>query len=158
MFLLARAEASGLPLVRERLYLDETVADVARTLKVIADARDIEIDINGTADATISGDQLLLRQLITNLLDNAIRHARRRVSIGISVVNNQVCISVSDDGPGIASGDRERIFRRFVRLDPESGGGGLGLPIARWIAEAHSGSLTLEGSTGAVFRFAMPLN
>jgi signal transduction histidine kinase len=72
-----------------------------------------------------------------------------------------VVIRIADQGPGIAEADRERIFDRFVRLDASRGGvgTGLGLPIARWIAAAHHGTLTLESSSaeGSVFAIVLPL-
>ena len=76
MFLLSRAEARGLPLVPEPVYIDDLVAESARALRVLAREREITIDADGDTGVAFVGDETLLRQLIRNLLDNAVRHAR----------------------------------------------------------------------------------
>jgi two-component system OmpR family sensor kinase len=80
------------------------------------------------------------------------------VRVEMKKQNDRIEIAVRDNGPGVPAGDRERIFERFVRLEPaRSGGAGLGLPIARWIAEAHGGSLMLAESSSAGSRFVVRL-
>jgi signal transduction histidine kinase len=102
------------------------------------------------ADITVEGDAGLLRQAVTNLLTNAVQYTP---SGGITVTVHRdrptdlAVVRVTDTGPGIDALDRERVFERFVRLDAARSspqGSGLGLPIARWIAEQHGGTLTLE--------------
>jgi signal transduction histidine kinase len=128
-----------------------------RALQVLADVRQVTIHISGDSEVAFSGDSTLLKQLIGNLLDNAIRHARQDGAVGVDVHrtdgNGRIAIRVSDDGSGIPVEHRDRIFDRFARFDSRSDGAGLGLPIARWIAEAHGGSLLLEstGSQGTTF-------
>jgi two-component system OmpR family sensor kinase len=159
MFLLSRAEANGLPLTPEPLYLDDLVADGVRAARVLADKRDIEVEATGSSEQTFSGDNVLLRQMIGNLLDNAIRHAKPggHVSAVVSSAPNAITIAITNDGDAIPSDQHERIFQRFVRLDPGSNGAGLGLPIARWIAEAHGGRLILERSTPIDTTFSIVL-
>jgi signal transduction histidine kinase len=160
MFLLSRAEAQGIPLLREPVYLDEVVCESARALRVLADDRQVTIRTCGDSEVMFSGDAALLKQLVGNLLDNAIRHARPSGTVTATVKGDEarIAIRISDDGNGIAVEDRERIFERFVRLDTRSQGAGLGLPIARWIAEAHGGTLALEstGPTGSCFTVLLP--
>ena len=100
--------------------------------------------------------------MLLNLLDNAIRHtpAGGLVRTTISQKSDAITIAIEDQGPGIPPADRERIFERFVRLHQGTDGAGLGLPLARWIAEAHGGSLTLEasGATGSRFSVRLPKN
>jgi two-component system, OmpR family, sensor kinase len=160
MFLLSRAEAQGIPLVREPLYVDDLVADCARALRVLADERQITIRTAGDSEVMFSGDDSLLKQMVGNLLDNAIRHAQPGgvVTAGVTCDNGRIAIRVTDDGDGIAGEHRERVFERFVRFDGRSQGAGLGLPIARWIAEAHGGSLVLEstGPHGSCFAATLP--
>ncbi len=86
---------------------------------------------------------------MTNLLDNAVQHtpAGGAVTLTVRREADNATITVADTGPGIPPGDRERVFERFVRLDPArsaTSGAGLGLPIARWIAEQHQGTLAIE--------------
>jgi signal transduction histidine kinase len=158
MLMLSRAEARGLPLNPVPLYIDELVGECVRGLRVIADGRRIDIVSEGKTDLTFSGDDTLLRQMVSNLLENAIRHASARVLVTTVSTRSAVSIIVADDGKGIPPADRERIFQRFVRLNSNSAGSGLGLPIARWIAEAHGGSVTLEPATsGAIFRVILPI-
>jgi signal transduction histidine kinase len=100
--------------------------------------------------------------MLMNLLDNAIRHTPPggRVDAVIQAAAGQVEIEVVDTGTGVPEAERGRIFERFVRLDPSRqrpGGAGLGLPIARCIAEAHGGTLTLAESTPAGSRFLVSL-
>ena len=160
MFLLSRAEAQGLPLLREPLYLDDLVAECARALRVLADERGISVDASGAAEITFSGDDTLLRQMLGNLLDNAIRHAKPngRVATTIASSPTKSPSPSSMMAPAFPRTQRERIFQRFVRLDARSTGAGLGLPIARWIAEAHGGRLTLETvPNGTCFRVVLPI-
>jgi len=162
MFLLSRAEAQGIPLVREPLYLDDLVAECARALRVFANERGVEVETCGDAEVTFFGDNTLLRQMVGNLLDNAIRHATPggKVAATLTRTPAAVTIRVTDDGEGIPSHEQERIFERFVRLDTRSRGAGLGLPIAKWIAEAHGGRLMLESSNagGSCFSVTLPLD
>jgi signal transduction histidine kinase len=161
MFLLSRAEAQGIPLVREPLYLDDLVGECARALRVLADDRQVTIRTCGESEVMFSGDPTLLKQLVGNLLDNAIRHAQPAgvVTAAITRDDARVVVRVTDDGSGIAPENRERIFERFARVDSCFEGAGLGLPIARWIAEAHGGTLVLEstGPTGSCFAVILPV-
>jgi signal transduction histidine kinase len=103
---------------------------------------------------------MLLRQMIGNLLDNAIRYAKPNgvVSATVTRASAAITIRIADDGEGIPADQRDRIFERFARFDSRSDGAGLGLPIARWIAEAHGGTLVLEstGTDGSCFSVTLP--
>jgi signal transduction histidine kinase len=159
MFMLSRAEAAGIPLSREPLYLDEIAADCTRALQVVAKGRGVEVRTCGDAEVPWTGDGGLLRQMLSNLLDNAIRHAKPGGVVTVIVRGSAhgPTIRVVDDGEGIPFDQRDRIFDRFVRLNSYTEGAGLGLPIARWIAEAHGGTLVLESSTAAGSCFAVSL-
>jgi signal transduction histidine kinase len=162
MFLLARAEADGIPMTREPLYLDEIVGDAVRGLKVLARERRVDVKVAVEGDLSLQGDPQLLRQMVTNLLDNAIRYARTGGVVTVCMRRNgaDAMLAVQDDGPGVGAGDRERIFQRFVRLDTRSDGAGLGLPIARWVAEKHGGRLVLADAAppGSEFVVTLPTN
>jgi signal transduction histidine kinase len=110
----------------------------------------------------LKGDDALLRRMFSNLLGNALRYTPRGGSIDVSLTKSdgEVVLRVADTGPGIPAEERERVFERFVRLDPArgAGGAGLGLAIARWVAEAHSGRVRIvsSGSDGSVFAVNLP--
>ena len=163
LFTLARADASGLPVRHQPLYLDELVADCVKETRVLAAAKPVGVDWTGPADLEIQGDELLLRQMLMNLLHNAVRYTPPAGSARVAVTagDGAVEVEVTDTGAGVPEEDRERIFERFVRLDAaRSGeGAGLGLPIARAIAEAHGGTLLLARSdrSGSAFRVRLPL-
>ena len=102
----------------------------------------------------VTGEAEGLRRMLRNLIDNAMRYAKSRVDVAARHEAGEAVLTVSDDGPGIPSADRERAFDRFVRLDDarsraetETGGAGLGLAIVRAIARTHGGSAYLEGAT-----------
>ncbi|MEU5869372.1 MULTISPECIES: HAMP domain-containing sensor histidine kinase [unclassified Nonomuraea] len=110
----------------------------------------------------VMGDRLQLTRLLTNLLDNAERHAETQVTVTVLEEDGQAVLEVLDDGGGIEPAQRELVFQRFIRLDDsrnrDAGGTGLGLPIAREIATAHHGTLTIEDSPkGARFVLRLPL-
>jgi signal transduction histidine kinase len=98
--------------------------------------------------------------MVSNLLENAVRHAKPGgvVTVAVNRAKGGVAIRVIDDGDGIPPEQQSRIFDRFVRLDTRSGGAGLGLPIARWVAEAHGGTLVLEctSASGSCFTVMLP--
>jgi signal transduction histidine kinase len=161
MFLLARADAGARPLQQTAMYLDEVVDECVRAARIIAAPRQVSVATTVDPDLMFWGDEDLLRQMISNLLENAVAHTpiRGEVSVSLQIVGDGIELSVADSGPGVPPGDRVRIFERFVRLAPSSHhtGAGLGLPIARWIAERHAGTLTLEPiEQGARFVVRLP--
>jgi heavy metal sensor kinase len=158
MFMLSRAEAHGLPLSREAVYLNDIVAECVRGMRVLADERGIRIDVHGEPELPMSGDEHLLRQLFGNLLDNAVRHAATRVTVTLERGLDSATVRIANDGPPIHADDRVRIFERFVRVEAGPGGAGLGLPIARTVAEAHGGSVVLDDKSVMVcFTVVLPL-
>jgi signal transduction histidine kinase len=151
MFLLARVDAGQRQVVPGEFYFDEVVGECVRSSQLLAAAKQVTIASEIAADVAYSGDEALARQLVTNLLDNAVRFAPRdgRVWVRFGVNGSSLQLSVSDNGAGVAPAERDRIFERFVKLDPTraaDGGAGLGLSIARWVAEAHGGTLNLTES------------
>lgn len=163
LFTLARADAAGLPLDRGPLYLDELVADCIKQTSLVAAPKRVGLDWRGPDDVEVRGDERLLRQMLINLLDNAVRHTPSggSVSVDLAAREDAIELAVTDGGGGIPDGQRERIFERFVRLDASrrsSDGAGLGLPIARAIAQAHGGTLVLakSDSSGSTFLARLP--
>lgn len=163
MLVLARADAGGYPLQYERMYVDELIADCRRAVAVLASRRAVTIDVSAGGDSSVDGDRELLGRMLINVVQNAVHHSvsGTRVAIEVQPNGREVVIDVSNVGTPIAEADRDRIFERFVQLDPSrrANGSGLGLPIARWIAEAHGGTLTLKqsGASATTFSIALPL-
>ncbi|MBL7253288.1 sensor histidine kinase [Paractinoplanes lichenicola] len=151
----------GMPLVTERvdlLALAEAEVDRARSL-----SPGLTFEVTGEPGVRTDGDPGRLGQIVTNLLDNA-RYATPaggRVSVRVGRDGPRIHLEVADTGPGVAPGERALIFERFGRGDASrsrhTGGAGLGLPIARGLAQAHGGDLTyVEGGPGATFRLDLP--
>ena len=163
MLVLARADAGGYPLHPVNLYLNDLVDECRRAVDVLARERAVTIRASMPSDVEFRGDENLLRRMLVNVVQNAVTHTPAGGSVTVDVTPNgrSVAIRVRDEGGGIPDVDRERIFDRFVQLDAarRGTGAGLGLPIARWIAEAHGGSLELEDSrpTGSTFVIGLPL-
>ncbi|WP_171075133.1 sensor histidine kinase [Nonomuraea basaltis] len=122
----------------------------------------VPIILDPCEPAPVNGSPMQLDRLLTNLLDNATRHASSRIDFSVTVEGDEVVVTVTDDGEGIPPQDRERVFERFTRLESarakEKGGSGLGLPLSREIATAHHGTLTIaDYSPGARFVVVLPL-
>lgn len=142
---LARLDADTLP-AREPVELGRFAEEEARRRP-----RRVPVQVSADAGETlVIGDRVHLGRLLTNLLDNAARHAESEVRIVVSSDDDEAVVEIIDDGEGIAPADRERVFQRFTRLSAgqrrDAGGTGLGLPIARDIATAHGGSLVVGDS------------
>ena len=119
------------------------------------------LDMSEVSAGPVDADPSQMARLVRNLLNNAARHARDRVTIGVSQYDGLVRLVVDDDGPGVPDGDRERVFDRFTRLDDaravSTGGTGLGLAIARDIAVAHGGTIRCETAPQGGARFVVEL-
>jgi signal transduction histidine kinase len=159
LLLLARTGEIAVPLRLGPVNLAELVtAQLSR--EIPGDRRLVTSDV---ADVTITGDREQLARMLSNLIDNALRHARRQVTIGVAAGASSVEIKVSDDGSGIDRADRDVVFDPFVRLDQHrdrhQGGAGLGLAIVRQVVLAHHGTIRItDNDPGAVFVVRLPLS
>ena len=164
MFTLARADAGSYPVRRTLMYLDEVADDAVRAARVLADTKQVSIELATLQSASFTGDEELVRRLIGNLLDNAVRHTppHRVVQVNLTRESGRYVLSVTDAGEGVAPGIQAHIFERFFRGDAartsSDGGAGLGLALARWVARAHGGDLTLVSSSprGTTFSAVLP--
>ena len=163
LFTLTRADAGTYPVRKVPMYLDELIDDVVRATRVVATTRSVDIVAECVHPAPYQGDEDLVRRLIQNVLDNAVRYspAGGAVRVALDRSANGYEVSVSDQGPGIAAEARTKIFERFYRVDPArspDGGAGLGLALARWIAHAHDGDIALAASSrvGSTFVITLP--
>jgi two-component system, OmpR family, sensor kinase len=163
MLLMARTDGADWPLTRNDFYLDDLVTEVERAGRLLAAERGIAVDATCPPDLEYHGDEGLLRQMLLNVVENAVRHSPTggAVRLTADVGAQEIGVSIHDTGAGISDGDRDRIFDRFVRIDPTGNGNGLGLglAIARRIARAHGGDLQLAstGPRGTTFRVTLPL-
>jgi heavy metal sensor kinase len=156
IFLLARADAGHLVMRPESVDLDEIVIGAVRAVQPIATGRGVRVELLDVVDAHIHGDADLLGRVMLNLLDNAVKHAPADsvVEVRLTASDSAFTISVVDSGPGIPESARERVFERFFRVDTArartestvTSGAGLGLAIARRIAEMHEGGVELVSS------------
>jgi len=167
LFTLARADAGQYPLTMSDFYLDELVMECSRSVRTLAAAKQITIRCDSSKEMPIHADEALLRRMIVNLLDNAIKYTPPGGNVFVTwdVRESQYQITVSDTGQGVPSELQSRIFERFFRVDKarsrsenDGGGAGLGLSISRWIVQAHAGQLELTRSdtSGSTFTVLLP--
>ena len=165
---LARVDEGRMELHTEPVDLAELLTETYETAQILGEQAGVEVSLDvGDQPAVVSADRGRIRQLIMNLVTNAVKYtnAGGSVALGVSVGNDAVTISVRDTGIGIAPGDVDRVFDRFWRADlarsrtGDRAGIGLGLSIARWIAEAHGGSIgvTSRPGRGSVFTVTLPV-
>jgi two-component system, OmpR family, sensor kinase len=168
---LARADAGRVQLRVEELYLNELVADCCRSMESQAAARSIQLQCGAREDVAVRGDEELLRRMVLNLLDNAVRYTPPggKVSASVEARDGEVRVCVADTGVGIAPEAAAHVFERFYRVDQarsrqKPGAApacfGLGLSIVKWIAESHHGTveLTSQPGTGSTFTVRLRYN
>lgn len=161
LLLLARLD-QGRPLEQLPVHLGDIVTDAAADAQVVAPERQISVDVD--ADIVVIGDEQRLRQMVMNLLQNALRHTplATPIEVGVHLDQNGVELRVTDHGDGIPAEHLRHIFERFYRADPSrtrgSGGSGLGLAIVASIVSAHHGEVHVESevSEGTTFIVRLP--
>ena len=159
LLLLARSDSGAVALERVPLQLDDVATEAAAALAKPAADAGVRIEVDPTSTPAV-GDPARLRQLVTILVDNAIRHSPRDATVKVAVrsLSDAAILAVDDAGPGVRAEDRERVFDRFWRAPGAPvGGTGLGLAIARWIAEHHHGTISVQTSEAGGARFEVRL-
>jgi two-component system sensor histidine kinase PilS (NtrC family) len=147
--------SSGEKVARRPQDVNELVNDALQMVRPMVRIKDLQLTQTAGDPPRVDADPFAIRQLLLNLLLNALDFARTRITIGTSrTADGRAEVVVGDDGPGIPAENRERIFLRFVTTRP--GGNGLGLSTSRDIAQAHGGSLALRESEGATFVLTLP--
>jgi signal transduction histidine kinase len=162
---LSHGDAGTVRLSREAVDLGQLTRDVVSSLGILAEERNQRIRVEVADGVSVMVDRLLLREAITNVVDNAIKYSPRASAIDIRVRadGQEATLTVTDEGPGVAPEHRQRIFDRFFRLDEarsrDRGGTGLGLAIAKWAVELNGGRISAGAATsrGTVFRIVLPL-
>jgi two-component system OmpR family sensor kinase len=156
---LARADAGHVNLRVEEFYLNDLLAECCRSVHGTAGSKDVQVECLCPQDVSFRGDQELLRRLVLNLLDNAIRYTPEggKITVTLEAGERNLRIQVADTGIGIPPEAANHVFERFYRGDQarsrQNGGFGLGLSIVKWIAESHNGAveLTSEPGSGSTF-------
>lgn len=165
LFLLARQPIDApTALLKQPLSLNEVVRDCARAAQVLALRQGVQLKTeNDEAAIVFSGDEELLKRMILNLLDNAVKYtpAGGEISVALARQNGHARIVVRDTGIGIPQTEQLHVFDRFYRTDKARsralGGAGLGLSIVRWIVDAHKGTVELQSTPGKGSTFIVQL-
>jgi signal transduction histidine kinase len=163
LFTLARADSGNFTVNFSDVYLDEIAAGCVHSVRTLADKRNITINF-AAEETQITGDESLLRRLVINLLDNAIKYNQDNGTISVNLKDRE--LSITNTGPEIPKGEQGEIFDRFYRADKgrsrgiesSTSGAGLGLSISKWIADVHGGELLLVNSdkTSTTFSVRFP--
>ena len=161
---LARLDAGALTLVREPVDLGELAAEIAASRRLLAQREEIELAASLPGiEVVVDADAARVEQILLILLDNAVRHtpAGGKITVGVGIDAGQGTVSVRDTGSGISQDSQQFVFDRFYQADSsrEGQGLGLGLAIARGLADAHGGSIEVRSTpqVGSVFTVRLPL-
>ena len=165
LLLLSKSDLGEIPLKKEALLLQELILELHHQATLLAAAKNITVSLSlPEQEFQVSADNLRLRQVFLNLLTNAIKYTPEQGKIDITAQitpQNQVEITVTDTGSGMESDQLELIFERFYRIDKTNnrndGGSGLGLAIAKWITEAHEGTISVISTPGKGSSFSVKL-
>ncbi len=164
LLLLSKAETKDISMNLEKIDLRDLLADVCVDMKLFGENKGVEVVARELEDIRIMGDELKLRRMITNVVENGIKYGSPggHVTISSYKQNGFACIDVQDDGPGISGEDIKYIFDRFYRADrsrKRASGSGLGLSISKWIAEVHKGTIEVDSrpAAGSLFTIKLPM-
>ncbi|HAX17161.1 MAG TPA: two-component sensor histidine kinase [Actinobacteria bacterium] len=164
LLLLSKADTKEVKMNIEDVSLRDLIADVCMNVKIFADNKGIGLTMEEMDDIKIKGDELKLRRMILNIVENGIKYTQPggKVEICSFLNNGYVQIDIKDNGTGISENDIKFIFDRFYRGDKSrkrESGSGLGLSISRWIAEIHKGTIEVNSrlSEGSLFSIRLPV-
>ena len=165
LLFLARSDAGKEQLNFEGVELKELITGLSANIEVLAQDKEIKFAVDAKEELTVNGDKVKLRQLFINILENAVRYTPADGLISVSLVKQEsnAVVSISDTGIGIPAEHLPHIFERFYRVDKAraraDGGVGLGLAIAKIIAESHKGTIGVESEVGkgTTFTISLPL-
>ena len=161
---LIKSESGRMAFQFGEVELAAMIREISEDAQVLAARKKIKVDLGDMQPVKIRGDAARLRQLFLNLIENAVKYTqpRGRVTLSVERTSGGASVSVRDTGIGIPRRDQSKIFDRFYRVKPEAdgdiGGSGLGLAIAKWIAEAHRGTIDVksEPRRGSTFTVLLP--
>jgi signal transduction histidine kinase len=165
---LARADEGRFDIHRTAVEVEPLIREVYETALILGEDAGLSLSMPSLENAIVMGDRTRLRQLLLNLVTNAIKYTPRGGRVDVSVTrraSDEIAVVVRDTGMGIAANDLPHVFDRFWRADrvrsraAERGGFGLGLSISQWIVQAHGGSLVAQSrlGRGSVFTVMLPV-
>jgi signal transduction histidine kinase len=165
LLFLARSDAGKEQLNFENVDLKDLIVELSANIEALAQDKGIKFTVDALESLAVNGDKTKLRQLFINILENAIRYTPNDGNISVSLVKKEenALVAISDTGIGIPPEHLPHIFERFYRVDKArsraEGGVGLGLAIAKYIAESHGGKIELESQVGkgTTFTITIPL-
>jgi two-component system, OmpR family, sensor kinase len=167
LLMLARADYGGISLEKREMDLDELVSEVYRDARVLAKGRDIKLTVADYEPVRVNGDADRLKQALLNLVGNAIKFTPDggTITLNLRRTDSDAIVEVVDTGVGISHEDQKRVFDRFFQSDesrarglsgtPGNDGVGLGLSIAKWITEAHAGTISVTSAPGEGSTFSI---
>jgi len=163
---ISRIEAGRVRMYFEPMSINDAVKEAIKMQEPFAEEEDIKIIARFAELPTIIGDAERLRQVISNLLNNAIKFSEKSANVVVETrrVGGNVMFGITDSGIGISKEDKEKLFKPFSQIDPslgrEHGGSGLGLAIAKGIIQAHNGKIWVKSEPGkdTTFYFSIPMN
>jgi heavy metal sensor kinase len=163
LMLLARSDSGDYPIHKTAFRLDVAVKEIFEDLQILAEGQPIAVHLQNREAVEFFGDELLVRRLLLNLCDNALKYtARGDIALSLKKIGTQIEFAISDTGHGIPAEDLPHIFDRFYRVDKShssaTGGSGLGLAICQWIVSAHGGRIevTSDIGKGTTVRVSLP--
>ncbi|MBI3096750.1 MAG: HAMP domain-containing histidine kinase [Planctomycetes bacterium] len=163
LLVLARADAKAAPLRREPVSLTALADEISRLCRPLAERHTVSLVVESAGEVRVTGDPGRLKDLLSNLVTNAIRYNRPggTVTVRLSTADGRARMEVDDTGIGIPAEDLPHVFERFYRVDKTrsraAGGSGLGLAIARWAVDAHGGTIEASSRPGEGSRFVVHL-
>ncbi|HVN24595.1 MAG TPA: heavy metal sensor histidine kinase [Syntrophorhabdales bacterium] len=164
LLLLAKADTGETQLKVNEVDLKDLILEVYSGMSILAEKKNIELTVEELHETRLPGDELKLRRMLWNVVENGIKYTQPggRVAISSRPENGSIRINVKDTGVGISEKDLKYVFDRFYRAGGSrnrESGSGLGLSISKWIAEAHKGTIEVEShaSSGTIFSIKLPL-
>jgi signal transduction histidine kinase len=163
LLMLYKSETVQIKLDIKKVNIAKLLMELLEDMKILAEKNEVNLKVGRIEEVFVDGDEMKLKQLFLNLVDNAIKYNKKNGVVEINVENQGefVNISVSDTGIGIPKEELNFIFERFYRVDKArtgaSGGAGLGLSIAKWIAQMHNGRIEVESELGQGSKFTVIL-
>jgi len=161
LLFLSRADLGEIKMAKERVQLDHLVQEIQHQALVLGKDREVETVVNHLEPAEVEGDEWRLRELLLNIVDNAVKYSLEKglVEINLERSNHMAKLSVKDYGIGMSPEEQHMIFDRFFRSDTARAhaqkGTGLGLAICKWIAESHHGKIQVESTKGQGSQFTI---